>query len=77
MPERRTRRNDLLRSALQLGSGPVFLVAACLIFPFQDPFEHTYQLLSFNLAHISLTAKLFHDFECLDALKGSPEISIS
>jgi hypothetical protein len=47
------------------------------MFPFQDPFEHTYQLLSFNLAHISLTAKLFHDFECLDALKGSPEISMS
>jgi hypothetical protein len=29
------------------------------------------------LTHISLTAKLFPDFGCLDALKGLAEISIS
>jgi hypothetical protein len=40
-------------------------------------FEHTNHVLSFNLVHISLTAKLFSDFGCWDALKATAEISIS
>jgi hypothetical protein len=43
-------------------------MAAYVLFPFWLLFEHTNQLLSFKLTHISLTAKLFPDFGCLDAL---------
>jgi hypothetical protein len=52
-------------------------MAAYVLFPFWLLFEHTNHLLSFKLTYISLTAKLFPDFGCLDALKGLAEISIS
>jgi hypothetical protein len=55
----------------------VFLLAACVVFPFRLLFEHTEHTLSLNLVHISLTAKLFHDFGCLGAPNGVAEITIS